>query len=104
MLPSETIEQFDEFLHQRGLLFEAVVLGGAALGLMGIVSRPTRDCDVLHPALPEAIRFAAQEFAVERRESGHELDDDWLNDGPASLVRSLPVDWLDRVQEVFRGR
>lgn len=104
MLPRETIAQFDEFLHQRGLVFEAVVLGGAALGLMGIVSRPTRDCDVLHPALPEAIRVAAQAFAIERRKLGHELDDDWLNDGPASLARSLPADWLDRVQEVFQGR
>lgn len=104
MRPRETLEHFDHFLARLGLSLDAVVLGGAALALLGVVSRPTRDCDVLHPELPIAIRDAARAFAIERRALGDALDDDWLNDAPSSLGRVLPDGWLTRVQEVFRGR
>jgi len=50
MLPRETIARFDSFLHERGLGLEAVVVGGAALGLLGVTDRQTRDVDVLQPA------------------------------------------------------
>jgi hypothetical protein len=39
MWPIETIEAFDLFLHDRGLRFDGVVIGGAALSLLGIVFR-----------------------------------------------------------------
>ena len=42
MLPRPTIEAFDRHLLELGLRFEGVVIGGSALGLMGIVQRPTR--------------------------------------------------------------
>lgn len=103
MRPRETLEHFDAFLEARRLSIDAVILGGAALGLLGVVSRPTRDCDILHPALPAEIRAAAREFAIERRVLGDALDHDWLNDAPSSLARALPEGWLTRVQEVFRG-
>lgn len=32
MLPRETLERFDAYLGGRGLAFEAVIVGGAALG------------------------------------------------------------------------
>ncbi|MCP4603751.1 MAG: hypothetical protein GY847_25080 [Proteobacteria bacterium] len=51
MKPKETVTLFDAFPAERGLSFEAVVIGGAALGLLGLVSRQTRDCDILHPQL-----------------------------------------------------
>ncbi len=39
MYPRETIKQFDLFLADRGLRFEATVIGGTALGLLGVSSR-----------------------------------------------------------------
>jgi hypothetical protein len=102
--PKEIISTFDSFLAQRGFRFEAVVIGGAALGLLGFVTRQTRDCDILYPALPEAIRSAAVEFAVQERLRGEALDDDWLNNGPSSLAEALPAGWINRVHVVFSGR
>ena len=89
MLPVETITRFDEFLAERSLRLEAVVIGGAALAFLGVISRPTRDCDILHPDLPEDIKAAARTFAAAVRAGGEPLDDDWLNNGPVSLS-SLP--------------
>ena len=71
---------------------------------MGIVTRQTRDCDVLHPALPSEICEAAKVFAATQRERGEVLDDDWLNDGPSSLIDVLPEGWLERLQAVYRGK
>jgi len=67
MKPKETISAFDVFLAKRGLVLDAVAIGGAALGLLGVIHRETRDCDVLHPALPEVIREAAVDFAFQAR-------------------------------------
>lgn len=107
MIPMEitrTIVLFDQFLAERGLSFEAVVVGGAALGLLGIIARQTRDCDVLYPLLPPEIREAARAFAGRQREQGEALDDDWFNNGPASLADSLPEGWSTRLQLAYQGR
>lgn len=103
MRPKETISAFDGFLAQRRLTLDAVVVGGAALGLLGVIKRETRDCDILHPALPDAIRRAAVEFAVQARQRGEGLGDDWLNNGPSSLADVLPPGWIDRVEVIFSG-
>lgn len=75
MLPRPTI---DRHLLGLGLRFEGVVIGGSALGLMGIIQRPTRDFDILVPELPSAIVSAARDFAPT----------------PGELAESLP--WLER--------
>lgn len=104
MKPKETIRLFDAFLDQRGLSLNAVVIGGTALALLGVVSRQTRDCDVLDPQIPEAVKNAARDFAASRRDEGEPLDDDWFNNGPASLIRQLPVGWQERLEQVFTGK
>jgi hypothetical protein len=43
------LERFDLFLEELGVGFEAIVVGGAALNLLGVISRTTKDCDVLDP-------------------------------------------------------
>ena len=43
MIPRATIEAFDKHLDALGLRFEAVVVGGSALVLLGIIQRATRD-------------------------------------------------------------
>jgi hypothetical protein len=104
MLPRPTIEAFDRHLLALGLSFEGVVIGGSALGLMGVIQRPTRDFDILVPELPPAIVSAARDFAEARRQAGDDLLDDWLNNGPMQLGDVLPVGWRERVQSVFEGR
>ena len=42
-------------------------------------------------------------FAAGMRQRGEALDDDWLNNGPASLAPQLPAKWEERVQRVFTG-
>ncbi len=103
MLPRETITRFDAFLHEHSLVLEAVVVGGAALGLLGVTDRQTRDVDVLHPDLPEDVRRAAIAFARSERDAGDHLADDWLNNGPSQLKDVLPPGWESRLQPAFSG-
>jgi hypothetical protein len=95
-----TIPAFDAFLAERRLTLRATVIGGAALQLMGVIARPTKDCDVLDPALPAEILRAADEFAAR---VGEELRPGWFNNGPASLLRTLPPEWADRRQPLYSG-
>lgn len=104
MLPRPTIEAFDLHLLGLGLRFEGVVIGGSALGLLGIIERPTRDFDILAPELPPAIASAARVFAEAQRRLGVDLGDDWLNNGPVQLGEALPDGWRARLQLVFQGR
>jgi hypothetical protein len=104
MEPKKIIAQFDEFLSQRSLHFEAVVIGGAALSLLDIISRQTRDCDILDPVVPTDILAAADEFALAMRQSGKILQVGWLNHEPASLSKLLPMGWRSDLQLVFKGQ
>ncbi|MEO8179705.1 MAG: DUF6036 family nucleotidyltransferase [Deltaproteobacteria bacterium] len=104
MLPRQTLEHFDDFLEARGLRLDAIVVGGSALVLIGIVDRPTRDVDILHPDLPSQIADASRAFALEMRRRGIELADTWLNNGPSSLSKLLPDGWRHRTQPAFFGR
>lgn len=104
MEPKKIISQFDGFLSKRGLRFEAVVIGGTALALLDVISRQTRDCDILDPVVPTDILAAANEFAIAMRQSGEILQDGWLNHEPASLGKLLPMDWRSDLQLVFKGQ
>src|SRR4051812_41450619 len=104
MQPREVVASFDTYLAERSLRLDAVVIGGAALNLLGVVSRPTKDCDILHPEIPPEIASAARAFAAARRRAGDILQDDWLNNGPASLAKQLPDDWRARLQPAFMGK
>lgn len=99
----QTLEAFDRFLAEKRLRLEAVVIGGAALNLMGVIARPTKDCDILDPKLSEGILAAARAFAAERRAAGEKLEDNWLNNGPASLAAQLTAGWRERLEIIFRG-
>lgn len=103
MLPVETIRAFDRYLHDWELELQAVVVGGAALGLQGLIERQTRDVDVLIPDLSTGMLEASRSFARKQRKAGFHLDDDWLNNGPSSLKDLLPDGWDGRLQVVFMG-
>lgn len=96
-----TVPDFDAFLEARGLSVSATVIGGAALQLMGVISRPTKDCDILDPTLSEDILNAARDYATEQ---SPQLAPDWFNNGPASLLRTLPAEWSGRLQPLYKGR
>lgn len=95
----DVIPQFDVFLASSGLRLEATVIGGAALQLLGVITRTTKDCDVLDPKLSVEVLNAAKEFAI-----AHRLAPDWLNNGPITLASELPLGWSDRRVEAFRGK
>jgi hypothetical protein len=100
----EILKLFDQHLATRKLRFDAVVIGGAALNLLGVVSRLTKDCDILTPEIPKEIGEASHDFALQVRASGGTLQDDWLNNGPASLKNQLLSGWEGRLQTVFTGQ
>jgi hypothetical protein len=104
MDPKAILAGFDDFLAKRSLRFEGVIVGAAALNLLGIVSRATKDCDVLAPEIPPEIAEASRAFAVARRAAGEPLDEDWFNNGPRSLTADLPAGWEQRLQPLFNGR
>ncbi len=56
MDPRATLTAFDRYLADRGLALDAVVVGGAALNLLGLVTRQTRDCDIIHCKRPSAVK------------------------------------------------
>ena len=103
MQPTETLPRFDALLAARGLQLEAVVTGGAALTLLGIISRGTRDVDLIEPELSQEVLAVARAFAEDLRSEGDILRDDWLNNGPASLAPLLPDGWRCRLRLVFEG-
>jgi uncharacterized nucleotidyltransferase DUF6036 len=86
-----------------GVRYELVVIGGTALLALGLISRGTRDVDLvglkesegITPAdpLPEPLAVACQRVARDFR-----LPDRWLNGGPTSLLDlGLPEGFVERL-------
>ena len=83
-----------------------IVIGGSALIALGIVTRTTRDVDIMACIDPDrglvdprplspALRSAADKVARELR-----LDQNWLNTGPADQVLAgLPEGFLSRLTQ-----
>lgn len=71
----DVLNAFDEYLADRGMAFEGTAIGGAALIVLGVISRATRDVDVLEPQIPEGIRNAARAFAKMHPELN--VDEQW---------------------------
>jgi len=54
-------------LQEKGLSFECVTIGASSLILMDVISRGTKDCDVLDPSIPEEIKQALVGFSRRER-------------------------------------
>jgi hypothetical protein len=88
----------------RGQGYEIVLVGGGDLVLRGVVSRATRDADIVGQRLgdgrivplrrlPDGLAKAVVEVA-----DAHDLAPDWLNVGPESLLElGLPAGFEDRL-------
>lgn len=103
MNPIEVVEKFDKYLFKNNLHFEAVIIGGAALSILGIISRQTQDVDVLDPEIPTEILEAAKNFARIEGIAETSLKENWLNHGPESLRKYLRKNWRLRLQPLFSG-
>lgn len=107
MIPMEIqrlIRDFDSYLAGKRLSFHGIAIGATALNLLGVVTRYTRDCDILDPVIPGEILEAAKAFAVEMRASGNHIREDWFNNGPISLKRQLPPNWMQRLVPLYKGK
>ena len=87
----EALTTLDQLLQDRGEVHDLVVIGGGALLLLGLIKRPTKDLDAV--ARVEGERWLrAEPFpdglsrAVVDVAAALDLEDDWLNPGPAGLV------------------
>lgn len=98
----EIIVEFDMYLESIGLTFEAVIIGGAALNILDISSRKTKDVDCLDPQIPREIKEASKQFSIERKK--FLLDADWLNNGSVSLKSDLPSGWRLRTRVLYHGK
>ncbi len=75
-----------------------IICGGASLILQGIISRATKDIDVIAPPIDEALKMAAISVADDLG-----LDHHWLNNGPTSITTDLREGWQERVIEIFKA-
>jgi hypothetical protein len=79
-----------QVLEGRGLAYELVAIGGGSLLLHGLLERTTRDVDILS-VVTEGTHVGAEPLpgnlveAVRDVARLHDLDERWLNAGPASL-------------------
>jgi len=90
-----------------------VVIGGTALAAMGLVSRTTKDVDVIGeffpnedpPHVKEIERFPDWLIeAAEKVRRDFDLAENWLNFGPTSQIRTgLPEEFQDRLVEKKYG-
>ena len=104
-LLEESLGVLGESLAERGVIFEIVAVGGGSLLLLGLISRPTADLDILAfieagrylkpPILPADLADAARATA---RVVG--IREDWINVGPAALLDfGLPAGFANRTIE-----
>ena len=103
MIPLDVVTKFDRLLSERGMAFEAVVIGGAALNILGVISRETQDVDVLEPLIDPKILQASKDFASKTGIGVTSLKENLLNHGPESLRKYLRKDWRARLQPLFQG-
>jgi hypothetical protein len=98
----ELLDALGEQLLATGSTFDLVVIGGSALLARGLIDRATQDVDVVALAGPDGLRSAVTlpielVAAVERVARDFEVPSDWLNSGPADLLRfGLPSGFESR--------
>lgn len=92
-------------LASRGHRYEVVLIGGGNLLLRGIITRPTKDVDLLGSREPDGsvVRMdalpAPLAVAIADVAATYGLRDDWVNLGPGSLLdHDLPAGFESRLE------
>jgi hypothetical protein len=105
----EALGVLGQVLTDRGLTFEIVAIGGGSLLLLKLIDRTTKDLDLVAllqngklvsaDPMPEALMKAARDVG-----KALGLNADWLNIGPASLLKAgLPKGFLGRAHTQHYG-
>ena len=107
---TEALSALGQVLQVRGLSYQVVVVGGANLTLRGIVSRPTKDADLLGTRSPTGPIVRLDELPAPLAEAigdvalTYALSKEWLNLGPRSLLGlPLPDGFEDRLEAADFG-
>lgn len=96
--PKEILENFDEYLFDKGLTYEGIIVGGAAVSLVSSSRRFTQDIDVLTPITVD-VKTASVDFA-----KANGLISEWFNNRVVNLQSSMPFGWGTDTIVVFRGK
>lgn len=97
----ELLAALEEQLRAAGLVFDLVVVGGSALLALDLVRRTTADVDVVALSQPGGLTSAEElpdglVAARDRVAQDFGVTDDWLNSGPAELLRFGLPDGFER--------
>lgn len=105
----EPLTVLGQLLEERGERYALLAIGGAALQLLGLITRPTRDIDVAalverRRLVPFATLPAPLQRAVEDTATVLHMPTTWFNAGPRSLMEfGLPDGVLERADERHWG-
>jgi hypothetical protein len=97
------ISEFDNYLSKLGLQFETIIIGGAALSILNVISRMTEDIDCIDPEIPPDIKSASIEFIKLNPQFGL-IPEKFINNGPITITKDLPEGWRTRTQVIFQGK
>jgi hypothetical protein len=107
--PIRSSNALGEQLAARGESYTLAVVGGSALLALGLISRPTRDVDILAIVENQEL-VSAQPLPVTLLDAAHTvardfgLPDGWLNPCPTSLLDlGLPDGFSERAQHRIYG-
>jgi hypothetical protein len=95
----QTLALLDEELRHAGIERELIICGGGALLTLEVISRETRDIDVIQPEIDAALNAAAERVAAKAK-----LSPSWLNNGPSALARDLKPGWQERSVVIYQGK
>lgn len=99
----QALETLGSLLESRGLEYELVSVGGSSLLLIGLISRSTKDIDIL-AVVREGVYTSANPLppdlvgAIKDVGALHGLSNEWMNPGPTSLLdHGLPEGFQSRL-------
>lgn len=95
----KALSLLDKELTNKKVKAELIICGGAALILMGIVSRETIDVDVIAKTIPDVVLDAAIIVAKKLK-----YREDWLNNRVNPIIERLPKDWEKHLVTLFTGK
>lgn len=96
---SKALELLNEELALKGENRDLIACGGGVLSVMGVISRQTRDLDVITPTIDSLLLDCAMRVANKLG-----LDPEWLNNGPSGFIRDLEKNWETRTEIIFSGK
>jgi hypothetical protein len=103
----EALKYLGQLLSDQGHYFEVVAIGAGGLLLLGLINRPTKDLDLV--ALVNEWEFVSADplplplvQAIHEVEVALNLGKNWLNSGPADLLRlGLPDGFWKRMHTSY---